>query len=339
MKTYIIDNTLHVEFTEAENYAVHAAAWIAPTSRDGADAQHGRDLLQELDRIHKERFARTGKATPILVKVETPQARLEAQRLNLPTMTFTATPLRLALPNEKPAPNSERVMVGNDVLLSVFGGLKHVVRMSGAVSGPLTSLAVSVTVAHARIFILDDVEIPLGLIFRLAGPFNQQKSVALPLVRKGDLKLVFARRATALGTIGADGCGFSFGLGGAAFASKGCGGGGDGGGDVGGHGIGWLVGALLPADAKTIPNRFGFARKTLNYFHGLKSGSFSPLNKRHGRKTRRVGPGIHWQHVKRLPATRKPKGKPLGFWKWRQCPASPRNPLFHKSFPTNERAT
>jgi hypothetical protein len=80
MKTYIIDNTLHVEFTEAENHAVHAASWIAPTSRDGADAQHGRDLLQALDAIHKERFQRTGKPTPVKVKVETIQSRLEEQR-------------------------------------------------------------------------------------------------------------------------------------------------------------------------------------------------------------------------------------------------------------------
>ncbi len=80
MKTYIIDETLHVEFTEAENHAVHAAAWVAPTSRDAADAQHGRDILQEVDRIHKERFGRTGKPTAIKVTVETPQGRLEAQR-------------------------------------------------------------------------------------------------------------------------------------------------------------------------------------------------------------------------------------------------------------------
>jgi len=35
-------------------------------------------------------------------------------------MTVAATPPRLARPNEKPAPNSERGMVGNDVLLSLF---------------------------------------------------------------------------------------------------------------------------------------------------------------------------------------------------------------------------
>ena len=35
-------------------------------------------------------------------------------------MTDTATPPRMARPHEKPAPNSERVMVASDVLLSVF---------------------------------------------------------------------------------------------------------------------------------------------------------------------------------------------------------------------------
>lgn len=35
-------------------------------------------------------------------------------------MTVTAPPPRLARPNEKPAPNSDRVMVGNDVLFRVF---------------------------------------------------------------------------------------------------------------------------------------------------------------------------------------------------------------------------
>jgi hypothetical protein len=44
------------------------------------------------------------------------------------------------------------------------------------------------------------------------------------------------------------------------------------------HGLDWLIGALSPADAKTIPNRLGFARTFSNYFHGPKSGSFSPLN-------------------------------------------------------------
>jgi hypothetical protein len=51
--------------------------------------------------------------------------------------------------------------------------------------------------------------------------------------------------------------------------------------DVGGdgHGVVWLIGALSPADVKRIPNRLGYARKISNYFHGPKSGSFSPLNK------------------------------------------------------------
>lgn len=44
------------------------------------------------------------------------QRIFSAERLNLPTMTFNATPPRASRPNEKPAPNSERVMVGNDAL-------------------------------------------------------------------------------------------------------------------------------------------------------------------------------------------------------------------------------
>lgn len=84
MKTCIIDGKLHVEFTQAENQAVHSASWVAPTSRvDEAQAQLGRDILQAVDRIHKERFQRTGKPSPVIVTVEVPQARLdglEAQR-------------------------------------------------------------------------------------------------------------------------------------------------------------------------------------------------------------------------------------------------------------------
>jgi hypothetical protein len=61
-----------------------------------------------------------------------------------------------------------------------------------------------------------------------------------------------------------------------AFASKGCGGGADVGGSC--HGIVCLVGALSPADVKTIPNRLGLSRESLNYFHAPKTRLFSPLN-------------------------------------------------------------
>lgn len=45
-----------------------------------------------------------------------------------------------------------------------------------------------------------------------------------------------------------------------------------GGGGDGCHGLGWLIGALAPADAKNLPKRLGFARKISNYFHGPISG-------------------------------------------------------------------
>jgi hypothetical protein len=31
-------------------------------------------------------------------------------------------------------------------------------------------------------------------------------------------------------------------------------------------------------DEDNLPNRLGYARKIFNYFYGLKTGSFSPLN-------------------------------------------------------------
>lgn len=83
MKTYIIDNTLHVEFTEAENHAVHAAGWVPFNSYEPADARLGRVLVQQIKTMVRERFQRTGKPTPIKVKVEDPKPRvdgLEEQR-------------------------------------------------------------------------------------------------------------------------------------------------------------------------------------------------------------------------------------------------------------------
>jgi hypothetical protein len=47
-------------------------------------------------------------------------------------------------------------------------------------------------------------------------------------------------------------------------------------GGVGCHGLGWLIGALSPADERNLPNRLGFARTFSNYFHGPISGL--PLN-------------------------------------------------------------
>lgn len=100
-----------------------------------------------------------------------------------------------------------------------------------------------------------------------------------PAADGGDVLLAVARLdrwAASLGSVGAGGGGLRFRLRGASFASKGCGCVADFG--VGAHGVFWLIGALAPADVKTIPNRFGFARKIANYFHGPKSGSFSSLN-------------------------------------------------------------
>jgi hypothetical protein len=39
-----------------------------------------------------------------------------------------------------------------------------------------------------------------------------------------------------------------------------------------------LIGASAPADVRTIPNRLGLSKQSLNYFHGPKSRLFSPLN-------------------------------------------------------------
>lgn len=100
-----------------------------------------------------------------------------------------------------------------------------------------------------------------------------------PAADGGDVLLAVARLdrwAASLGSVGAGGGGLGFGLRGASFASKGCGCVADFG--VGAHGVFWLVGALSPADVRTIPNRLGYAIKISNYFHCLKSGSFSPLN-------------------------------------------------------------
>jgi hypothetical protein len=83
MKTYIIDNTLHVELTQAENHAVHCAGWVPFNSYDPAEARLGRVLVQQVKTLVRERFQRTGKATAIKVTVEAPPARpdgLEAQR-------------------------------------------------------------------------------------------------------------------------------------------------------------------------------------------------------------------------------------------------------------------
>lgn len=71
-------------------------------------------------------------------------------------------------------------------------------------------------------------------------------------------------RAPSGGSVGA-GCGSLGGcFGSSSLASEG----GGGGGDIGGvcHGIVWLVGASLPADEGTIPNRLGFARTIFDYF-------------------------------------------------------------------------
>ena len=84
METYIKNNTLHVTLSQAENNAVHCAAWIAPTCQADRDlATLGRAILEQIDKTHKERFQRTGAATPVLVSVEVPPARpdgLAAQR-------------------------------------------------------------------------------------------------------------------------------------------------------------------------------------------------------------------------------------------------------------------
>ena len=48
--------------------------------------------------------------------------------------------------------------------------------------------------------------------------------------------------------------------------------------DAGGFGEVCCHGQLRLVDTHKIPNRLGLSRKDLNYFHGPKSGSFSPLN-------------------------------------------------------------
>lgn len=153
-------------------------------------------------------------------------------------------------------------MVASDVLLSVFGSHAPIGTISDVddLSAALGSIAAKLATTLEGGC--------LGLVLAPDGKLVRGATVA------DDEPLV--GRATALGTIGADGCGLSFGLGGAAFTSKGCGGGGDVGGS--GHGLVWFGRASLPADVDKIPNRLGYARKSLNYFHGPKSGSFSPLN-------------------------------------------------------------
>lgn len=99
METYIKNNVLHVTLSQAENNAVHCAAWIAPTCQADRDlATLGRAILQEIDKTHKERFHRTGTATPVLVSVEVPPARpdgLEAQRERWAQQAAATTPFPL----------------------------------------------------------------------------------------------------------------------------------------------------------------------------------------------------------------------------------------------------
>lgn len=88
-------------------------------------------------------------------------------------------------------------------------------------------------------------------------------------VTAGPMDCIVTARATAFGSVGAG----SFGTDGGWDGTEGlccC--------VFGCHGIWWLIGALAPADMRTLTPRRVVAREILNYFYVPKSGSFSPLN-------------------------------------------------------------
>jgi len=189
-------------------------------------------------------------------------------------MTFTATPPRLALPNEKPAPNSERVMVGNDVLLSVLyavgnGGCERTARLGLLPGGILSNCLGAIpeaAVSHALGAASAEVELEKSI--GSPSPLNTSFAEAC-LERVGGASTL---GTVSLGNFGAKG-GWNGAEGLSCFVFS-------------GHGLVWLVGALSPADAKTVTQRRVIARESLNYFHRPKSGAFSPLNAEpiHGEK-------------------------------------------------------
>ena len=160
-------------------------------------------------------------------------------------------------------------MVGNDVLLSVFGSG---VAIGEALHTPVLGRR-EVAGRLCRWKTLGRNNVALVC---LNAPFTFALVEADDAAGKELVANPQTWRASALGSVGSHGGGFNFGFGLSAFASKGCGGGCNVGGS--GHGLVWLVGALLPADVETIPNRLGYARKSLNYFHASKTHLFSPLN-------------------------------------------------------------
>lgn len=111
-------------------------------------------------------------------------------------MTVTAAPPRASRNNEKPAPNSERVMVGNDVLLSLF------YFRADAASARMASAASSVmSFPLSRLWIVMR-EIPKSLATSVGVPIDSRSalySMALILSCGGDLPQI------AVGCF--DGCG------------------------------------------------------------------------------------------------------------------------------------
>lgn len=199
-------------------------------------------------------------------------------------MTFTATPPRASRPNEKPAPNSERVMVGNDALLSVFWESR--VPLHHVADGLTVAVALRATDGLADIGIRCRNRLKSGLraVVRSAEILARLVTLGLGVetvngdeiltgigtsgtVTARPVESVVTAWATALGAVGAG----RFGADGGWDRAEGLGGF-----VFGGHGIWWLIGASAPADVRTLTPRRVITRKISNYFHGPILGL--PLN-------------------------------------------------------------